>query len=69
LFSLLCLCLFFNKIVIRAEQDLPGTKGVGGRRWGRGQGREMTQTMYAHMNKRIIKKKNNSSSTLGPVVN
>jgi hypothetical protein len=37
--------------VIRAEQDLPGTdEGRGGER-GRRQGREMTQTMYAHVNK------------------
>jgi hypothetical protein len=27
-----------------------------GRGWGRGAGGEMTQTMYAHVNKRIIKK-------------
>jgi hypothetical protein len=44
--------------VIRAEQDLPGTEGGGGKRSGRGredgggwQGGEMTQTMYAHVNK------------------
>jgi hypothetical protein len=41
--------------VIKAEQDLPGTERrrgekVGGRG---GQGGEMTQTMYAHVNKRI----------------
>jgi hypothetical protein len=36
--------------MIRAEQDLPETEegGKGGRR---GQGGEMTQTMYAHVNK------------------
>jgi hypothetical protein len=47
------LLLFFSiKLVIRVEQDLPGTEVerrgevVGGR-----QGGEMTQTMYAHVNK------------------
>jgi hypothetical protein len=45
--------------VIRAEQDLPGTEGRGRRgEDGRGgQGGEMTQTMYAHVNKWIIKTK------------
>jgi hypothetical protein len=32
-----------------AEQVLPGREGEGGRGWGQ-QG-EMTQTMYAHVNK------------------
>jgi hypothetical protein len=46
---MLCLpyyvCVFSStKLVIRAEQDLPGTEG------GR-QGGETTQTMYAHVNK------------------
>jgi hypothetical protein len=46
---MLCLpyyaCVFSStKLVIRAEQDLPGTEG-------RGQGEEMTQTMYAHRKK------------------
>jgi hypothetical protein len=41
-----------TKLEIRAEQVLPGSKG----RWereggGRGHGGEMTQTMYAHVNK------------------
>jgi hypothetical protein len=36
--------------VIRAEQDLPGTEEEE-KRWGRGKGGEMTQTMYAHVNK------------------
>jgi hypothetical protein len=43
---------FSTKLEIRAEQVLPGSEG--GRRregWGRGQGGEMTQTMYAHVNK------------------
>jgi hypothetical protein len=41
-----------TKLVIRAEQDLPGTgRGEGGRD-GRGEeSGEMTQTMHAHMNK------------------
>jgi hypothetical protein len=44
--------------VIKAEQDLPGTEGgTGGEGWGEGHGGEMTQTMYTHVNKRIIKKK------------
>jgi hypothetical protein len=41
--------------VIKAEQDLPGTKGQRrgeGRR--EGQWGEMTQAMYAHVNKLII---------------
>jgi hypothetical protein len=33
----------------RAEQVLPGSKGVGGR--GREQGGEVAPTMYIHMNK------------------
>jgi hypothetical protein len=39
--------------VIKAEQDLPGTEG--GRR-GTGAGGKMSQTMYAHVNKRRKKK-------------
>jgi hypothetical protein len=53
---MLCLpyaCVFSStKLVIRAKKDLPGTEG--GRRGeseGGGQGGEMTQTMYAHVNK------------------
>jgi hypothetical protein len=42
--------------VIKAEQDLPGTEEGRERWWGRGTGREMTQAMYAHVNKRIKKK-------------
>jgi hypothetical protein len=37
------LCLFFKKLVIKAEQDLLGTE--------RGEGGEMTQKMNAHVNK------------------
>jgi hypothetical protein len=48
-----------TKLEIRAEQVLPGSevgRGVeGGEGW---QGREMTQTMYAHVNKLIIILKN-----------
>jgi hypothetical protein len=45
--------------VIKAEQDLPRTE-VG--RWERvGEGGEMTQTMYAHVNKRINKTKQNKT--------
>jgi hypothetical protein len=43
--------------VIKAEQDLPGTEREGERSGGGGQGGEMTQTMCAHVNKRIKKKK------------
>jgi hypothetical protein len=45
-------CLFSStKLVIKAEQDLPGTEGGKGERVGRGQEGEMTQTMYAYVNK------------------
>jgi hypothetical protein len=38
--------------VINAELDLPGTEGErGGDGGGGGHGGEMTQTMYAHVNK------------------
>jgi hypothetical protein len=41
-----------TKLVIKAEQDLPGTEqGRGEEDRGGGQGVEMTQTMYAHVNK------------------
>jgi hypothetical protein len=39
-----------TKLEIRAEQFLPG-RGGGGRKRGKGSGGEMTQTMYAHVNK------------------
>jgi hypothetical protein len=39
-----------TKSVIRAEWDLPETEGRG-ESGGGGQGGEMTQTMYAHVNK------------------
>jgi hypothetical protein len=52
---MLCLpyyaCVFSStKLVIKAEKDLPGTEG-GGQGGARGQGGEMTQTMYTHVNK------------------
>jgi hypothetical protein len=51
--------------VIKAEQDLPGTEGEkGGEDEGGGQGVEMTQTMSAHVNKRIIRKKEIVESSL-----
>jgi hypothetical protein len=37
-----------TKLEIRAKQILPGSEGGGGRR----KEGEMTQTLYAHMNKR-----------------
>jgi hypothetical protein len=53
------LCLLYyayvfssRKLVIRAEQDLPGTEGERGEVYGGGEhGGEVTQTMYAHVNK------------------
>jgi hypothetical protein len=49
---LLCLCLLFNKLEIRAKQVLPGSEGGWrGERGGREQGRKMAQTMYAYVNK------------------
>jgi hypothetical protein len=40
-----------------AEEVLPGKEGGWGKRAGLGQGGQMTQTMYAHMNKYIFLKK------------
>jgi hypothetical protein len=40
-----------TKLEIRAEQALPGCKGRGAKGRGGEQGREMTQTMYIHVNK------------------
>jgi hypothetical protein len=42
--------------VIRAERDLPGTEGEWGKGRRGGQNGEMTQTMYAHVNKRTKNK-------------
>jgi hypothetical protein len=49
------LCLLYyayvfssTKLVISAEQDLPGTEGGRGKE---GEGGDMTQTMSAHVNK------------------
>jgi hypothetical protein len=56
---MLCLpyyaCVFSStKLVIRAEQDLPGTEwGERGEGGGSGQSGEMTQTIYARVNKLI----------------
>jgi hypothetical protein len=44
-----------TKLEIRAKQFLAGSEGEGGEREGVGRwgkGGEMTQTLYAHMNKR-----------------
>jgi hypothetical protein len=53
---MLCLpyyaCLLSStKVVIKAEQDLTGTQGGRGEKEERGQGGEITQTMYVHVNK------------------
>jgi hypothetical protein len=53
---MLCLSYYAHvlsstKSVIRAEQDLPETEGGREEGWSGGQGGEMTQTMYAHVNK------------------
>jgi hypothetical protein len=40
-----------TKLEMRAEQVLPGREGGKGEGGGREQGVEMTQTMYAHVNK------------------
>jgi hypothetical protein len=43
-----------TKLELRSEQVLPGSEGWSGEGSGSwGQGGEMTQTMYAHVNKRI----------------
>jgi hypothetical protein len=43
-----------TKLEIRAKYFLPGIKGGvgGGKAGGGGKGEEMTQTLYAHMNKK-----------------
>jgi hypothetical protein len=58
--------LYSTKLEIRAK-FLPGSKRVGGRgsKWGHnggggGKGGEMTQTLYAHMNKIKFKKSKKS---------
>jgi hypothetical protein len=48
-----------TNLEIRAKYFLLGNEGVGGKggvRRGWGKGEEMTQTLYAHMNKLKIKK-------------
>jgi hypothetical protein len=48
--------------VIKAEHDLPGTEGGRGERVGeRVRGEEVTQIMYAHVNKKIVTFKGNPS--------
>jgi hypothetical protein len=49
-----------TKLEIRAKQFLPGSEGVEGgvvKEGGRGKEGEMTQTLYAHMNKIKFKNK------------
>jgi hypothetical protein len=46
---LLSLCLLFNKIGEECRTGSAWKLGSGAK--GRGQGREMAKTMYAHMNK------------------
>jgi hypothetical protein len=46
------LCLLFNKIGEKGRTVLPGNEGEWGREGaGREQGKEMAQTIYAHVNK------------------
>jgi hypothetical protein len=52
-----------TKSVIRAERDLLGTE-EGGKRGGGGQGGEMTQIMYAHVNKQTNKQTNKRIQTI-----
>jgi hypothetical protein len=55
--SYYCLCLLFSKIREEGRIGSAWKQGEwGGERGNRGQGREMTHTMYAHMNI-LIKKK------------
>jgi hypothetical protein len=52
------LCLLFSKIGEEGRTGLAWKQGRwGGEGEGRGQWGEMTQTMYAHMNKKIKRKK------------
>jgi hypothetical protein len=43
-------------------------KGERGRGWRRGQGGEMTQTMYAYVNKRILKKEKKKNTWYDGVI-
>jgi hypothetical protein len=45
-----------TKLETRVKEFLLRSKELGGREKGWGKGREMTQTLYAHMNKRNKKK-------------
>jgi hypothetical protein len=42
-----------RRIIVQSQirQKVSKNPSQGGKRWGRGQGGEMTQTMYVHMNK------------------
>jgi hypothetical protein len=52
----LCLCLLFNKIRDKGRTGSAWKRGEEEEQGGRWkQGGEITQTMYAHMNKGIIK--------------
>jgi hypothetical protein len=48
---LLLLCLLFNKIGEESRIGSAWKQGGWGKRMGWGQGGEIAQTMYAHMNK------------------
>jgi hypothetical protein len=55
--SYYCLYSIFNKIRDKDRTDSARKQGwLGGKRRGQGEGGEMAQTMYAHMNKRERKK-------------
>jgi hypothetical protein len=49
----LIIAYFYSSVELEktAEQVLHGREEGGGRGWGQGQEGEMTQTMYAHVNK------------------
>jgi hypothetical protein len=50
--SYYCLYSLFNKIRDKDRTDSAWKRGgMGGERWGGGQGEEVAQTMYAHINK------------------
>jgi hypothetical protein len=62
--SYYCLCLLFNKIGEKGRMGSAWKRGGGGGEGGGGgQGGETAQTMYAHMNKWIKKKREKFLST------
>jgi hypothetical protein len=61
-FFIIVYTLSSTKLEIRAKQFLLGSEGVGGRGKGWGEGREMTQTLCAHMNERLKKRINETKS-------